>query len=183
MPQDRRIWIAAAALGGAALLFAAFAIGRATAPSDQGTAAPPTTIATTTTTNASGAASQGDSTPTTTLPTPSVSDVVISDAEVPEYGTTAERDAFISALAEAGLGISSRTDILSIADRICYDLERLEAQGRSPAFAVRVVWNESLAELDSAEIAGFAAIFNAAPFYLCEASAPFAEEVAYWLGV
>jgi hypothetical protein len=44
------------------------------------------------------------------------------------------------------------------------------------------VWNESLAELDSQDLAAFAAVFAAAPRYLCLDSIEYAEEVAYWLG-
>jgi len=76
----------------------------------------------------------------------------------------------------------TRSGLLATADHVCYNLERLEAQDRSPAFAVRVVWNESLAVLESEDLAAFAAVFAAAPHFLCPDSIEYAEEVAYWLG-
>jgi len=102
--------------------------------------------------------------------------------EVPEYGTDEDREALLDALAEAGVGMGSRSTILFVADSVCYDLERLQIQDRSPAFAVRVVWNETLADLDSTDAAAFGAVFNAAPFFLCPDSVEYAGEVAYWLG-
>jgi len=103
-------------------------------------------------------------------------------AGIPEYGTPNDRDNFVVDLALAGLTGASRADNLATADRICYNLERLEAQERSPAFAVRVVWNESLLELESGDLAAFSAVYAAAPFYLCPASADYAKEIAYWIG-
>jgi hypothetical protein len=104
------------------------------------------------------------------------------DGGVPPYGTEVERDALVLGLVEAGVTGGTRTGLLATADHVCYNLERLEAQDRSPAFAVRVVWNESLAELDSQDLAAFGAVFAAAPHYVCTESIEYAEEVAYWLG-
>jgi hypothetical protein len=103
-------------------------------------------------------------------------------ADIPEYGSQNDRENLIVDLALAGVATGSREDILAAADRICYNLERLEAQKRSPAFAVRVVWNESLAELESQDLAAFAALFAATPFYLCPDSLDYSNEIAYWLG-
>ncbi len=106
----------------------------------------------------------------------------LPDGGIPVYGTEAERDALVLGLVEAGVTGGTRTGLLATADHVCYNLERLEAQNRSPAFAVRVVWNESLAVLDSQDLAAFGAVFAAAPHYLCRDSIEYAEEVAYWLG-
>lgn len=101
---------------------------------------------------------------------------------IPEYGITSERDGLVTALTEAGVAGGARDAILTTADEVCFHLERLEAQGRSPAFAVRVVWNESLAQLPSIHIAAFAAVFVAAPRFLCRDSIGYADDIAYWLG-
>jgi hypothetical protein len=122
-----------------------------------------------------GVAAEGDA---TAVIIPSASD----DSEISEYGSVADRDQMITALGDAGLAGNSRSGILLTADRICYDLERLQAQKRSPAFAVRVVWNESLAELERNDLAAFSAVFASAPFYLCPNSLDYSREVAYWLG-
>jgi hypothetical protein len=45
------------------------------------------------------------------------------------------------------------------------------------------VWNESLAELESEDLAGFATVFSLAPTYLCPENAAYASEVAYILGI
>ena len=103
-------------------------------------------------------------------------------ADIGEYGTTQARDDLVVDLALAGISGGSREDVLAAADRICFNLERLEAQKRSAAFAVRVVWNESLAELEREDLAVFSGVFAAAPFYLCPASLDYSLEVAYWLG-
>jgi hypothetical protein len=104
------------------------------------------------------------------------------DSDIPEYGSEEERDEMIAALGEAGVITSNREAILIAADRICYDLERLQAQDRSAAFAVRVVWNESLAELEKEDLAVFSMVFATASFYLCPNSLDYSREVAYWLG-
>ena len=49
--------------------------------------------------------------------------------------------------------------------------------------AERVVWNASLAELESEDLAGFATAFSLAPTYLCNEYASYATEVAYILGI
>jgi hypothetical protein len=103
-------------------------------------------------------------------------------ADIPEYGTPQDRDDLITGLTDSGVSGGSREAVLATADRICYNLERLEAQDRSPAFAVRVVWNESLAELEPEDLGVFSAVFSATPFYLCPTSLDYSREVAYWLG-
>ncbi len=102
--------------------------------------------------------------------------------DIPAYGTDADRESFLTGLVEAGVAGGTRQGLLTTADHVCYTLERLQAQGRSSAFAVRVVWNESLLELDPQDLAAFAAVFTAAPYYLCPESAAYGEDVAYWLG-
>lgn len=107
----------------------------------------------------------------------------IPSRDVPaEYGTIQARDDLVTALTQRGLTGGNSDVILTTADEVCFNLERLEAQGRSPAFAVRVVWNESLAEFPPADLATFAAVFAAAPQFLCPDSVGYALEVAYWLG-
>ena len=61
-------------------------------------------------------------------------------------------------------------------------MRHLAAARRSPAFATRVVWNESLLELDEADLRAWAAVWRTAPSYLCPDSVEYAEEVSYWLG-
>ena len=114
------------------------------------------------------------------------SDPTTSDGgeEIPTYGSDADRQALLAVADATNItGIYSDPGVLlSAADKICYDLERLLAQGRSPAYATRVVWNESLAALDSEDLAGFATAFTLAPTYLCPENAVYAEDVAYILG-
>jgi hypothetical protein len=107
----------------------------------------------------------------------------IPSRDVPaEYGTIQARDDLVTALTQRGLTGGNYDVILTTADEVCFNLERLEAQDRSPAFAVRVVWNESLAQLPSIHIAAFAAVFVAAPRFLCRDSIGYADDIAYWLG-
>jgi len=168
------------------LLVGVFFIGRATAGgSDESIAEAPGQNAASTTTVVSAAdeTSTTSSVPPTGDPSAALLDDPDRATDIPEYGTTDEREALLNALAEAGVGMGSRTTILFVADSVCYDLERLQAQERSPAFAVRVVWNETLADLDSTDAAAFGAVFNAAPFFICPESIEYATEVAYWLGI
>ena len=111
-----------------------------------------------------------------TLPEPDAADETIDP-----YGTEVERNEFVTAVRGSGIG-GTNLDVLATGDEVCYHLERLEAQGRSAAYAVRVVWNEALAPIDSADLAAFGTVFVAAPHYLCPQSAAYAEEVSYWLG-
>ena len=113
----------------------------------------------------------------------SLGDATTTSAEgVATFGSAQARDDLVGTLIAAGLAEGNRDVILMMADEICFNLERLEAQGRSAAFAVRVVWNESLAELAPRELATFASVFTAAPRFLCPAFLGYAVEVAYWLG-
>jgi len=82
----------------------------------------------------------------------------------------------------SGIVSGSTLDLLASADEICYHLERLQAQNRTAAYAVRVVWNEALAPLEPEDLAAFGTVFVAAPHFLCPDSAAYAEEVSYWLG-
>jgi hypothetical protein len=106
------------------------------------------------------------------------------DDQNAKYGSDEDRQALVDAAEDANItGIYSDADVLlAAADKGCYDLERLTAQGRSPAYATTVVWNESLAELDSEDLAGFATVFTLAPVYLCPENAGYAQDVAYILG-
>lgn len=179
--------LAGAGVGVVVLIIAAFIIGRATAPdgaaADDATGTTITTVAEnggTTTTAASGDGSETSTTvaiggdPAAALP------VYVGTG--PQYGTEADRDALIEGLVNAGVGGGTRESVLATADHVCHMLEQLEAQRRSPAYAVRVVWNESLLELPSEDLAAFAAVFNSAPYYLCPDSVEYGERVAYWLG-
>ncbi len=109
----------------------------------------------------------------------------IDDETTPTYGTDEERQALLFVAEGLGVtGIFAEPELLlETADKVCYDLERLIAQERSPAYATRVVWNESLAELESEDLAGFANVFTLAPTYLCPENAAYASEVAYILGI
>lgn len=106
----------------------------------------------------------------------------VPDDGIPTYGTEVEQDWFLIGVAGAGVTGTSRDDLLATGYHVCYMLERLQAQDRSPSFAVRVIWNESLAELESEDLAAFAAVYQAAPLYLCPDSVEYGIEVAYWLG-
>jgi hypothetical protein len=106
----------------------------------------------------------------------------LPEGGIPEYGTEDARESLLLGLTESGVTGGTREGVLATADHVCYNLERLEAQGHSAAFAVRVVWNESLLELAPEDLAAFAAVFSAAPYYLCPDSIEFGAEVAYWLG-
>lgn len=185
---DRRTWIT---LGIAAVtvFIVAFAVGRWTAPSES--AADTVADAPTEESDTTVTAGQSDD-PTSTTETPSltgadpsaalVEDDVDRPSELPPFGSEEDREALLQGLAEAGYGMSSRTLVLWVADSVCYDLVRLSAQGRSPAYAVRVVWNETLGDLNSGDAAAFGAVFSAATAYLCPDMAPYGEDVAYWLG-
>jgi hypothetical protein len=98
------------------------------------------------------------------------------------YGSPEARTEFIDVIRNSGIAGGTEAEVLATADEICYHLERLEAQNRSAAFAVRVVWNEALAPVDSEDLAAFGTVFVAAPHFLCPESAAYAEEVSYWLG-
>ena len=186
MPNvDSKVLIGAGVAGAILLLLAAFFVGRATAGGSEVTAGDaPTESTTSSITGTSEAPSDTtvETIPASADPSAALIDDPDRDEDVPVYGTDEERESLLEALAEAGVGMGSRSTILFVADSVCYDLERLEAQERSAAFAVRVVWNETLADLDSADAAAFGAVFNAAPFFLCPDSIEYASEVAYWLG-
>ena len=187
MPDmDTRVLIGAG-VAAIVLLLGVFFIGRATAGGNESAANTDIDQATSTTLQESASSTAADGTTDSVLPTGDPSAALLNDpdrlTDIPVYGTEEERQEMLDALAASGVGMGSRSTILFVADNVCYDLERLEAQGRSPAFAVRVVWNETLADLDSTDAAAFGAVFNAAPFYLCPESIEYASEVAYWLGL
>ena len=106
--------------------------------------------------------------------------VDLGDAKV--YGTEPQRDRFIRDVESAGIIGGTREGILATADHVCYTLERMQAQNRRASFAVRVVWNESLADMRTEDLGAFAFVFNAAPMYLCPENIEYGEDVAYWLG-
>lgn len=184
---DRRLLITAS-VAAVVLLAFGFAIGRVTASGSDGAAAlgGEDTLSSTATTGTkfqpggspttTGALISGDATGSLE----STSAVDLGDGLV--YGTDAERETFVNDLIQAGVVGGSREGLLATADHVCYMLERLQAQNRKPAFAVRVVWNESLADLPSEDLAAFATVFNATPQYLCPESIAYGESVAYWLG-
>lgn len=115
--------------------------------------------------------------PTVVIPTPPT-----APGDIPQYGTDEDRSALIAALVDAGVAGGSGADILATADYVCYTLERLRAQGRSLSFAVRVVWNDSLAALAPGDLSAFGTVLSAAPPYLCSENAEFGERISYWLG-
>jgi hypothetical protein len=169
------------------LLAGAFLIGRATAGGgDEAAAAESTIVAGSDAVVEDESVSQDNSVDDTQAPSGDPSAALLDDPdrsdELPIYGTPEEREALIDALAESGVGMGSRATVLWVADSVCYDFERLQEQNRPPVFAVRVVWNETLSELDSADAAAFGAVFSAAPFYVCPDSITYSEKVAYWLG-
>lgn len=186
MDLNRRLLVSAS-VAALVLLLLGFGMGRLTDGGSGEAATPddPTALASTVTT---GAESQNDESTTTlgvitgdsATSLESTSAVDLGDALV--YGTDSEREAFLADLIKAGVVGGSREGLLATADHVCYMLERLQAQNRAPAFAVRVVWNESLADLRSEDLAAFAAVFNAAPHYLCPESVEYGRSVAYWLG-
>jgi hypothetical protein len=105
--------------------------------------------------------------------------------DVPTYGTEGDRTALTDAATSVGITgfFSDTTALLAGADRVYFDLERLDAQDRSPAYATTVVWNESLASLDSTDLAGFATMFSLATTHLCPQHDEYGEDVAYILGI
>ncbi len=129
---------------------------------------------------------QVGSTPTTTFVTGDPSVVLppppTAPGDIPQYGTEQDRSALIAVLIDAGVAGGSTADILATADYVCYTLERLRAQGRSLSFAVRVVWNDSLADLAPEDLSAFGTVLSAAPLYLCPENAEFGERISYWLG-
>jgi hypothetical protein len=109
-------------------------------------------------------------------------EVEIPASGIPKYGSDSDRDQMLNDLAAAGVAGGSKATLLATADHVCFNLERLQEQNRSPAFAVRVVWNESLGDLPSGDVAAFGVVFNTAPYYLCPDSIEYGEDIAYWLG-
>ena len=193
MPDiDRRYLYIGIPIAAIVLVLIGFGIGRATSGSDSDTSASAATLATEDAAGGSTTAATGDSVPETTLASSTTingdaSAALPPESELPEggipmYGTPDARESLLVGLVESGVTGGTREGVLATADHVCYNLERLEAQGRTPAFAVRVVWNESLLELESQDLAAFAAVFSASPFYLCPDSIEFGAEVAYWLG-
>ena len=190
---DRRIIIAAAAAS-LLLVVAGFLIGRATASAVEAGA---DTTTTTETGDPSVASDTSDTessdepaaTTTTTTSLPSDGDPTAAlppDPTNPDdigtYGSDEARSSYVTDLAEAGLAWTSTTDILKAADHICHNLTRLEEMRRKPAFAVRVVWNESMLELSESDLGAWAMIWRTAPVYLCPDTIEYAEDVSYWLG-
>ena len=174
MDLDRR-WILLGIAVAVAVFFGGFAVGAVTS-GDSVVAAPATT--TTQSLNGSTASSSTIVDPTdTTLPEPDQVHETIDP-----YGTVDDRDFFLGVMRDSGIASGGSDALLAAADEVCYHLERLQAQDRSAAYAVRVVWNEALAPLESADLALFGTMFVAAPHFLCPESQAYAEEVSYWLG-
>jgi len=199
MPQlDRRL-IAVAAASAALLVLIGFGIGRLTAGESNGsdTAAGPEAASTTTAASDAAAAtapsdpaSETSSSEATNTTHPPIdgdpSAVLIPPLDppaggIPMYGSDKDREAFLVGLSREGVN-GTDDDLLAVADHVCYTLERLQAQERTAAYAVRVVWNESLAELDSQDLAAFGVVFIGAPNFLCPESIFYGADVAYWLG-
>jgi hypothetical protein len=189
MPDiDRRYLYIGIPIAAIVLVLIGFGIGRATS----GNAATVDALSTdgsqtsTTVSEADGSVSETTLAPSTTINgDPSAAlppESELPEGGIPEYGTPDARESMLLGLVESGVTGGTREGVLATADHVCYNLERLEAQGQSPAFAVRVVWNESLLELESEDLAAFAAVFSAAPYYLCPDSIEYGAEVAYWLG-
>ncbi len=175
MEIDRR-WILLGIAVAVAVFAGGFVVGAITG-GDNGVAAPATTTTTQTTTGSIGSSSTiGDPTDTT-LPEPDQVHETIDP-----YGTVDDRDFFLGVMRDSGIASGGSDALLAAADEICYHLERLQAQDRSAAYAVRVVWNEALGPLESEDLALFGTMFVAAPHFLCPESQAYAEEVSYWLG-
>ena len=188
MPDiDRRYLYIGIPIAAILLVLIGFGIGRATSGGNDDVAA-----ATQATEGTETSTTTGESVPETTLaPSTTINgdpsaalppESELPEGGIPEYGTPDARESLLVGLVESGVTGGTREGVLATADHVCYNLERLEAQSQTPAFAVRVVWNESLLELESEDLAAFAAVFSAAPFYLCPDSIEYGAEVAYWLG-
>ena len=174
MGIDRR-WILLGIAVAVAVFFGGLAVGAVTS-GDNGVAAPATTTTQSTTGSTGSSSTIGDPTDTT-LPEPDQVHETIDP-----YGTVDERDLYLDVMRDSGIATGGSDALLAAADEVCYHLERLQAQDRSAAYAVRVVWNEALAPLESADLALFGTMFVAAPHFLCPESQAYAEEVSYWLG-
>lgn len=194
--MDRRIIIAAGALT-LLLIVVSFFIGRATASTvtvDEPDQTTTTELLTASSDDPTDDRTDADGTTTTTLleeipyeevdgdPSAALAVEPTDPSAIPPYGTDEEREVYVRDLAESGFAWTSRSAILSAADHVCHNLTRLEELRRSPAFAVRVVWNESLMELDESDLRAWSVIWRTAPSYLCTHTIGYAEEVSYWLG-
>lgn len=172
--EDRRWIIVAAGVAGGVALFAVGLLLGAVIASDGDEEAVSTS---TTAPTVSPTTTLGDSTESTVA-----GDISADPGSMGTYGSPEARTEFIDVIRNSGISGGTEAEVLAIADEICYHLERLEAQDRSAAFAVRVVWNEALAPVESEDLASFGTVFVAAPHYLCPQSATYAEQVSYWLG-
>ena len=174
MDVDRR-WILLGIAVAVAVFVSGFVVG-AVSSGDNAEAAPETS--TTQSTTGSGGSSSTIVDPTDeTLPEPDQVHETIDP-----YGTVDDRDLFLGVMRDSGIASGGSNALLAAADEVCYHLDRLQAQDRSAAYAVRVVWNEALAPLESEDLALFGTMFVAAPHFLCPESQAYAEEVSYWLG-
>jgi hypothetical protein len=182
--SNRTAWIAIAAAAATALIIG-LGIGAIVFADDTPPAASDIILTSTSEGAVDSALSSIPAEPGTTPGTGTGGSAPIDYEPIPTYGTDEERQALLFVADGLNVtGIFADPELLlATADKVCYDLERLIAQGRSPAYATRVVWNESLAELESEDLAGFATVFSLAPTYLCPESAAYASEVAYILGI
>jgi hypothetical protein len=173
--EDRRwIIIAAGVAGGVALFAVGLILGSVIASNGDEEAMPTSTTVLPT---VSSTTTLGDATESTVA-----GNISADPGSMGTYGSPEARTEFIDVIRNSGISGGTEAEVLATADEICYHLERLKAQNRSAAFAVRVVWNEALAPVESEDLATFGTVFVAAPHFLCPESAAYAEEVSYWLG-
>lgn len=179
--------IIAISVGAVVAILIGFVLGRATtgdSTSEAGSIGPGATLT-------SVSSEEGAVHATTTSQVPvmdgDAASILPPESEVPEsglpvYGTEADRNQMLDDLSAAGVAGGTKQGLLATGDHVCFNLERLTEQHRSRAFAVRVVWNESLGDLPSEDVAAFGVVFNSAPHYLCPEYVEYAESIAYWLG-
>ena len=110
---------------------------------------------------------------------------VTTTTMVPEYGDTAARDAYTTAVrGSLPLGTPVTDEELLVAgDSLCADLEGFSNQGRDAHYAIRILWTDQLRYLGSQEAAVFGVVLVAAPEYLCPQYRVLAEDLSYWLGI
>ena len=113
------------------------------------------------------------------------SSVEVEETTVPQYGDSAARDAYTTAVrGSLPLGTPLTDEELLVAgDSLCANLEGFTNQGRDAHYAIRIIWTDQLRYLDSKEVAVFGVVLAAAPEYLCPQYRVLAEDVSYWLGI
>jgi hypothetical protein len=175
---DRRWVIVAGAIAGGVAIFAVGLLLGAVIASSGGDEVAGTETSTT--------QPGGIETTTTSTVDPTATTILAAEDQVAveygPYGLPEERAELLRVIRNSGVATGTEEEVLAMADEVCYHLERLQAQGHTAAYAVRVVWNVAIAPLESEDLATFGTVFVAAPHYLCPESAEYAEEVSYWLG-